>query len=142
MALIVVSSRRRGASSPTTCSPFPEAARATLRRPHTDATIAASVGKAPSTRPPDGEIEMTLGRSLRRGWSGAVALLVVLAAAIGCASGATVDPRPASGLPASAPVPVAPKPFVFAGTTATSVSSLPLWMGLASGYFAEEGLDL
>jgi ABC-type nitrate/sulfonate/bicarbonate transport system substrate-binding protein len=85
---------------------------------------------------------MTLGRSLRRGWSGAVALLVVLAAAIGCASGATVDPRPVSGLPASAPAPVALKSFVFAGTTATSVSSLPLWMGLASGYFAEEGLDL
>src|SRR5207244_12474900 len=56
MAPIAASSRRRGASSPTTCSPFPEAPRVTLRRPHADATIAALVGRAPSTRSADGDL--------------------------------------------------------------------------------------
>src|SRR5439155_20098741 len=142
MAPIAASSRRRGASSPAICLRSPEAPRVTLRRPHADATIAALVGRAPSTRSAYGDREMTLGRSRRRGWPGAVSLLVVLAAAVGCASPSAATPRPATGPAASAPAPAALKPFVFAGTTATSVSSLPLWMGLASGYFAEEGLDL
>jgi ABC-type nitrate/sulfonate/bicarbonate transport system substrate-binding protein len=84
---------------------------------------------------------MTLGRSPRRGWPGAVSLVIVLAA-IGCASPSTATPQPATGPAASATAPAALKPFVFAGTTATSITSLPIWMGLASGYFAEEGLDL
>ena len=34
------------------------------------------------------------------------------------------------------------KPLIFLVTTATFISSLPIWVGLASRYFAEEGLDV
>jgi ABC-type nitrate/sulfonate/bicarbonate transport system substrate-binding protein len=85
---------------------------------------------------------MTEGRSLPRRWSALFPLLALLAVAVGCASPAATNPRPVTALPAAAPAPVALKPFVFAGTTATSVSSLPLWIALDSGYFAEEGLDV
>jgi ABC-type nitrate/sulfonate/bicarbonate transport system substrate-binding protein len=90
----------------------------------------------------------------RRALTGA-AVVALAGWLVTCASQPATSPRQASSDPAAAAAaappsgaaaptatPVAPKPFVFAATTAASISSLPLWMGLASGYFVEEGLDL
>ena len=65
-------------------------------------------------------------------------LFVFLASVAG--KGWAAAPGSPSSLNPTAPP--ALKPLIFLVTTATFISSLPIWVGLASHYFAEEGLDV
>lgn len=98
---------------------------------------------------------MVAGPPVRRRRLMAGVVLAALATALAGCGGAPstgVSQRPAAPAgaaaaappdrPAPAAVPAPLKSFVFAGTTATSISSLPLWMALANGDFVEAGLDV
>jgi ABC-type nitrate/sulfonate/bicarbonate transport system substrate-binding protein len=74
---------------------------------------------------------------------------LLLAAAGGCtaessASSAAVRPT-ARALETPSPAGTAPsalKPFVYQSPTAVTITTLPVWVALASGYFRDEGLDV